>query len=524
LTKEHGSELERSLDLTFAQDKDFVAVEVLSRDQAEAPNRVVNAAYLKQYKLDESFIDTLRSVQRKRGIIRAEALFSGKKATVEIRNSTVEGGAPLFTIGMALAKDDFGNVTSVVLADIRLDRLQKVFTSVSEHTLFLIDSEGHLLAHPDEGKVLRAESVRENPIVKAAMNSDVKQGQLRYKDAQSGQTYTGAYTKTALGVTAIAVASDQATVEAARGVRRESFYIAGRFVAVSLFLMFLFSITLTLPIQALTNLANEVARGNADVKAKINSRDEVEKLAGAMSRMIEGFREGGNSKPAAVSDRSRPGVSSKTVTVLFSDIRDFTKFSEGHTPEEVVAMLNEYFEVMVAIINNNGGVVDKFIGDAIMAVWGAVNGTERDAQNAISAALQMRLALAELNERRGSRGQVPIKIGMGIHRGDAISGSIGSQKRMEYTVIGDTVNQASRVESSTKTFGADILMSQEVAALVQEEFILEEAGPVEVKGKSEPLTLYKVRGFFDENKKPVEVHTPYTDYEAHTDTKVKLAG
>src|SRR5262249_35275606 len=138
------------------------------------------------------------------------------------------------------------------------------------------------------------------------------------------------------------------------------------------------------------------------------------------------------------------GGSKKMVTVFFSDIRGFTAFSEGHTPEQVVQMLNEYFQIMVGIINKHGGIVDKFIGDAIMAVWGAPNATDRDTQNAVKACIEMRQALNSLNELRAGRGQVPIKIGMGLHRGEAISGTIGSSERMEYTVIGDTVNQSSR--------------------------------------------------------------------------------
>ncbi|NJM09691.1 MAG: adenylate/guanylate cyclase domain-containing protein [Bdellovibrionaceae bacterium] len=110
-----------------------------------------------------------------------------------------------------------------------------------------------------------------------------------------------------------------------------------------------------------------------------------------------------------------------------------------------------------------------------------------------------------------------------MHRGDAISGTIGSSERMEYTVIGDTVNQASRIEASTKAFGTDFLMSDSLADFVKDEFIVEVAGTVEVKGKSEPLTLFKLRGYYDEQKNPVMVSTPYSDYEAGDADKVKIS-
>jgi adenylate cyclase len=217
------------------------------------------------------------------------------------------------------------------------------------------------------------------------------------------------------------------------------------------------------------------------------------------------------------------GGSRKEVTVFFSDIRDFTKFSEGHTPEEVVDMLNEYFRVMVGIINRNGGVVDKFIGDAIMAIWGAPNTSEKDTENALRACLEMRTSLNELNKIRLERGHTAIKIGMGLHRGPAISGTIGSDERMEYTVIGDTVNQASRIEASTKAFGTDLLVSDDVAEKVGSLFWIEEAGKAEVKGKAKPLTMLKVRGYLQEDGQQVEVRTPYSDYEAEKVDKIKVA-
>lgn len=528
-------ERERSLDLTFRRDPDLVTTEVISR-AGGTPLRIVNTSYLQQYKLDASFIEILREAQKARGLVRLNSLFAGQDNQIEIRNSTIEGGAPLLTIGFPLAKDDSGQVTHVAIAEVRLDRLQKAFTSVSERTLYLVDNEGRLLAHPDESLVLKGASVDKNPIVKAALSSNFKQGQLRFKDLASAEPFTAAYTKTAVGVAAIAVVSDAVILEAARAVKREAFYVAGRIVSLALFLIFVFSITLTAPIERLADLTNQVARGNFTVKANVKSRDEVGQLGEAFNHMIEGLLErdkvknmfskfhGSSVTEDLLKGDLQLGGSKKTVTVFFSDIRDFTKFSEGHTPEQVVEMLNEYFQIMVGIINDHGGVVDKFIGDAIMAVWGAPTSTERDSHKAVKACIEMRKALAELNVKRMARGQVPIKIGMGLHRGEAISGTIGSSERMEYTVIGDTVNQSSRIEASTKAAGVDLLLSEGLAEHVREEFLVQEALSVEVKGKSEPLKLFKVHGYYDENKSEVIVRTEYSEFEAAHDDKVKVAG
>ncbi|MGE3682781.1 MAG: adenylate/guanylate cyclase domain-containing protein [Bdellovibrionales bacterium] len=532
---EEEREKEKALELTFRRDRDFVAVEVIPRAPIPRPLRVVNEAYLQQYKLDKGFMDVLRAAQKSRRLVQTEALFTGKEGYVEIRNSTIEGGAPLLTIGFPLAKNDYGQVTHIVLAELRLDRLQKVFAGVNERTLYLVDNQGRLLAHPQEERVLRAESFAEVPVVQQALAGNFKLIEKRFNDLVTGEALTAACTKTALGVAVVAAVSDDVITEPARKVKREAFYAAGQLFSVAFFLMFVFSITLTTPIENLAELTNEVARGNFGVKVKVRSHDEVGQLGEAFNHMIEGLQErdkvksmfskfhGSSVTEDLLKGDLQLGGSKKNVTVFFSDIRDFTKFSEGHTPEEVVEMLNEYFQVMVRIINANGGIVDKFIGDAIMAIWGAPNTTGRDSQNAVKACIEMRIALAELNEKRTARGQVPIKIGMGLHRGEAISGTIGSEERMEYTVIGDTVNQASRIEASTKAFGTDLLLSSVLADHVQEEFLLEPAGSVEVKGKSEPLKLFKVRGYFDDDRNEVIVRTEYSDYEAGDADKVKMA-
>lgn len=532
MTKKIDGETEKTLDLTFRRDRDLVVVEIQSRDGSE-PKRVVNEDYLKQYKLDALYIDTLRKAQKDNQSFPFSAVFAGQ---VEIRNASLEGGAPLLTIGVPLEQDDFGNITKIAIADIRLDRLQQVFGNISERVMFLVDKEGKLLAHPDEKKVFKSESMAKNPVVAAGLSSKVRQGEREnYLDPETSKEYIGAYTRTNLGVMVVAEASRDVILEGARRVRREAFYTTGRVLSVALFLIFVFSISLTGPIERLVDLATEIAKGNFTVRSNVKSRDEVGQLGQAFDHMIEGLMERDKVKNlmnkfhgSSVTDdllkgNLQLGGSRKEVTVFFSDIRDFTKFSEGHTPEEVVDMLNEYFQIMVGIINRNNGVVDKFIGDAIMAIWGAPNPGERDTQNAVKACIEMRQALAKLNDVRKIRGQVPIKIGIGLHRGEAISGTIGSEERMEYTVIGDTVNQASRIEASTKAFGTDLLLSDTVFEIVKNEYVIEEAGKVEVKGKSKPLSIFKVKGYFDQQGQPVLVKTEYSDYEAGDVDKVKIA-
>jgi adenylate cyclase len=287
----------------------------------------------------------------------------------------------------------------------------------------------------------------------------------------------------------------------------------------------------------LAGLIHQVSRGNFNVSARkvVKSKDEVGDLANAFDKMTDGLKERDKVKNlfnkfhgSSIAEEMMHGEigvkgTSKEVVVFFSDIRGFTKFSEGHTPEQVVSMLNEYFAVMVSIITKNHGVVDKFIGDAIMAIWGAPKSTGNDQYNAVKACLEMRVALAELNTKRIARGESAIMIGMGVHSGPAMSGTIGSEDRMEYTVIGDTVNMSSRIESSTKAFGTDLLLSETLAGAIDGKFELDLAGSAEVKGKAEPLKLFKVAGYKSANGEIIKIKTPYSEYHAEHADKVKVS-
>jgi len=188
------------------------------------------------------------------------------------------------------------------------------------------------------------------------------------------------------------------------------------------------------------------------------------------------------------------GGERKDVAVFFSDIRSFTKISESLEPEEVVEFLNQYIKRMVNCVKRTRGSVDKFIGDAIMAIWGAPLSSGDDPFNAVLAALMMRDQLLEFNLDRGSEKKPFIKIGCGIHYGPVLAGQIGSDEKMEYTVIGDTVNLASRIESLNKTFGTDILISEETANRVKDRIRVLPMQKITVKGKTEALTVYAVLG------------------------------
>ncbi|MEM9399850.1 MAG: adenylate/guanylate cyclase domain-containing protein [Verrucomicrobiota bacterium] len=188
------------------------------------------------------------------------------------------------------------------------------------------------------------------------------------------------------------------------------------------------------------------------------------------------------------------GGSSKPVTVLFSDIRGFTSISERLTEAELVDQLNEYFEKMVECVNQTQGTLHKYIGDAIMASWGDVisRSPVEDARNAVMSALAMREQLIQINQKWKEEGKPPFRIGIGLNHGEVLVGNIGAPQRREFTVIGDAVNLASRLESLTKQFQVEIAIGETVKEKLGDDFLCRPIGNLIVKGKSKPVLVYEV--------------------------------
>jgi adenylate cyclase len=195
-------------------------------------------------------------------------------------------------------------------------------------------------------------------------------------------------------------------------------------------------------------------------------------------------------------DRLKLGGDKRDMTVLFSDIRGFTSISEGMSPEELVALLNEYLTVMTDIVFKYEGTLDKYIGDAIMAIYGAPIVRENHPASACHSALHMMTELKRLNEKWIKEGKNPIDIGIGINTGMMMVGNMGSEQRFDYTVMGDAVNLGSRLEGANKEYRSNILISETTYERVKDEFVCMEVDTIRVKGKHIPVRIFQLLGHY----------------------------
>ncbi|MDR2943056.1 MAG: HAMP domain-containing protein [Treponema sp.] len=377
------------------------------------------------------------------------------------------------------------------------------------NTSFIIMDSGDVLLHPDNDLVLNGANLLSLPIVTVIQQSGNSNMQTTFTDDKS-QHFFGAYYRLAeTGVAVVTTISYDIVFEAVRSITLQNIFLTGVVLFIAIIVIWFFSKTISNPLYLLSASALEIESGDFEFKLQPQTRDEIGLLTKSFGKMTSALNIFGRftNKSIAVSamrGEIKPGGLSKHATIFFSDIRGFTEKSEKFTKtfgdsasNHIIKWLNEYFTYMVYCVEKTGGIVDKFIGDAVMAHWGTAYtaGSPRaDALNAVKAALMMRNALVKLNEKwKSSNSENPeIHIGCGLNTGIVTAGQIGSEQRMEYTVIGDPVNLASRTEALNKPFGTDILITEDTWNLTGDELIVEEMPSVTVKGKENTVRLFAV--------------------------------
>lgn len=414
----------------------------------------------------------------------------------------------------------------------------------SVNTTFILNDSAELLCHPDTAKVLIGESYKNYPLVAAMLrnnesNSDSRQIPFSVIDENKKKTdYFGAYQKLSIGdITVLTTVPVDSILEGVRTTRKNNIYLTGIVFFLSVIIILVFTRQgISRHLRKLTEAAEEIKNGNFDTpvfdELSTKRRDEIGVLNQSTKderEFLDVFAKFTNKGVAKSIARKELDFDPhlKDITIFFSDIRGFTAISDGFknrfendSPREIIGFLNDYMSRMVNCITLSHGNVDKFEGDAIMAVWGILredslafeklpdsspekaeryrkhkNHIKEDALNAIRGTIAMRYALMKYNkdaaaftkahENEAKAKYKPhIRIGCGLNSGRATCGIMGSEDKMEYTAIGDAVNFASRTESSNKPCGTDILITEDTYNLLKDDFIKNESNNYSIKNEN----------------------------------------
>ncbi|MDR1212264.1 MAG: HAMP domain-containing protein [Spirochaetaceae bacterium] len=377
---------------------------------------------------------------------------------------------------------------------------------------FLINENGDVLAHDESGPVTGGRNLPGQGLIKIALERGDRNFQTVYTD--NGTDYFGAYQR--LPGTGTVLVTRIASGEVFRGIRaviRRNLLVSAAVLALSILFISLFSGTISRPIKALAAASSAIEEGNYRIDLSYRSRDEIGLLTRTfigMGHSLENFEKFTNK---AIVRLARQGAltrtgTARTVAVSFIMIRDFGELAGHFDAPELVSFVNSFLSRIVPCITATGGIVDKFLtqdGVVVMALWGGAGqddgGPRRHALACVRSALMVRAVICNWNAERAARCRrqnitedkfALVKMGCGINTGEVIAGQMGSEERMEYTVIGDTVNLASRMEGPNDLFDTDILITENTHDLIGSCLAAEEMGSLELKGKEKPLRVFSV--------------------------------
>jgi class 3 adenylate cyclase len=310
------------------------------------------------------------------------------------------------------------------------------------------------------------------------------------------------------GARFVLLGSLEADLARLAAVERSLAAIGGLVLAVAVGVAFALARGMTRPVAVLGEAARRVGAGELDVAVDVRTGDELEELGAAFGRMVAGLRERDRIRrsferhvsPAVAAAILRdPGLAPtagerREVTFLFVDVGGFSSLAESATPERVVALLNEYFDAVCAIVFETGGTVNELRGDGILAFWGAPVELPDHAARACEAALRCRDRLARLDAEWVARGLSPRRFRIGLHTGEVVVGEIGTRERAKYGAVGDAVNLASRLEAANKTYGTSILVSEATRVRAGDAFATRELDRVRVAGRETPVRIFELAG------------------------------
>jgi len=466
----------------------------------------------------------------------AEGVAASVKTDLYVFSST---GA----LGLSMAHRIPGPANAVFGLDLTLDTLSFFLSKAKIGEggfIFLFNAQGELIAYPDAAKVSRIATTRggSQTVVRAAvqdLGEPLPDAVYRLFQSNGGEIRnthrlvvgSTPYLVSVRPVREFGSANDYMALVAresdfmgtAERIRTQAIFFAAGLLIIGVPLLLLASANISRTLARLTEEAERISKLEMNSTEVICSHiDEVDRLGDAMSRMRSALLSSCRYLPQSlvrqfIKSGTVPclGGEQRDITLLFTDVQNFTTMSEGMPPEDLMAAMSEYFEIVGQAILKSGGTIDKFIGDSVMAFWNAPLSTENHVENACLAALRLSMASQELNAQREQNGGPVMPTRVGIHTGTATVGNVGASDRMSYTALGPVVNLASRLEGLNKYYATRILVSHDVRDKAKHNFLFRSVDVVVPKGVKTPLAIFELLGAMPQS--------PYADVAA---TRAKL--
>jgi adenylate cyclase len=409
-----------------------------------------------------------------------------------------------------------GKFFGVFGLDIHLDEISHFLENLKigkNGVAFIFNEKNELVAYPDISRTIKEEHGKLRPVnieemgiasITTSFRECQQQGKNKCVVETGGKRYIASYqdfpesfrARWKVGV----VVPEDDFIGAAKDEMRVSLIICVIILMISISLAMLISRGISKPIKLLTREANRIKNFHLDDKITIKSYiREIQVMSNAIAAMKSGLQAFRRYVPAelvrqliSTGEEAHLGGHKRDLTVFFSDIAGFTTIAEGMAPEELMLHLSEYFDELTQILSEHKGTVDKYIGDGIMAFWGAPVPDDNHAFHACNAALICQAKLKDLNRKWADAGKSPLATRIGISSGETVVGNVGSSERINYTVMGDNVNLASRLEGVNKLYGTQIIVSRATYEAVADKFWFRPLDIVAVKGRSGGTTIYEL--------------------------------
>jgi adenylate cyclase len=493
---------EELIGLFFKEDKHFLMVGIFSTSKGvlEELNLQINKDFLRENDLSDSDFKSLINIH-------SDSFLKASGGQFVLTNTSPGIKVPSFALSVPYGKD----TDRIIIAIMHLNRIRDSFEKKNGiMETFLINDEGIIVAHHNESMMFSAKDELDSKVVEFTLKNQLERGQTRFQD-KDGLFYFGSFRKIGVaGASVISQVSEDKAFEQVYNIQRRNIYILGIALCIAILIIYNFSITITNPLLSLVSATNKIKEGDFHPEIKPVYNDEVGLLTTSFLEMASGLEErekvknilGNMVDPVVVEEAMRDFDSLKRgserqITAFFSDVASFSTISEKLTSVQLAALLNEYLGSMTLILKKHNGVLDKYIGDAIVGIFNAPVTISQPALSAARSSLEMIEKLKELREYwKKNDLYIPeaqsMDIRIGLNSGPAKVGFMGTDALASYTMMGDTVNLAARLEAAGKDYGVNILISESVKDEIESEMFTRLLDVVRVKGKNEPVKLYEL--------------------------------